>query len=109
MTGMSARTQAAMASAIRSPPSSLTAAAPANLSINPALRTACRGLIWYVKNGKSATTSARFTPRTTQAVWYCIWASVTGSGVSWPWTTMPRESPTRIASTPASSASLAEV
>ena len=46
-------------------------------------------------------TSARAAPRATARVWWTISSSVTGSVVSWPRTTMPSESPTSSASTPA--------
>src|SRR5216684_809428 len=53
--------------------------------------------------GRSPTTCACFAPRVTAAQWYTIWSIVTRKVESWPCTTMPRESPTRIASAPASS------
>ncbi len=55
----------------------------------------------------SAITSGRFAPRATHWVMKRISSSVTGTVDSRPWTTMPDESPTRIRSTPAASASRA--
>ena len=55
----------------------------------------------------SATTSGRFAPRETHCVMNRISSSVTGTVDSRPCTTMPDESPTRIRSTPAASASRA--
>ena len=57
----------AMVSAIASPPSSLTAAAPVSLSIRAALANACSGLLHRMPNGMSTATSACQLPRTTAA------------------------------------------
>ncbi len=59
--------------------------------------------------GMSATRKARRKPRPTAAQWYTIWSIVTGTVVSWPWITMPRESPTSTRSTPAASTSAAKL
>ena len=52
----------------------------------------------------SAITSAFGCARTTARTWCSISSSVTGMVVEWPRTTIPSESPTRMASTPAASA-----
>ena len=75
----------------------------------PAFVTPCSCDAWYDMNGMSPTTCERRAPRTTARQWYAISSSVTGSVVSWPWMTMPRESPTSRQSAPASSMSLAKV
>ncbi len=55
-----------------------------------------------VRTGTACRTSrnARCSPRATQAVWYSISATVTGSVLPRPCTTMPSESPTSTLSTP---------
>ena len=70
-----------------------------------AFATACSFEASYEPNGMSATTIGRFAPRVTHCVMNTISSSVTGTVDSRPWTTMPDESPTRIRSTPAASAS----
>jgi len=57
----------------------------------------------------SPTTWARLAPRVTARAWYTIWSMVTGSVDSFPWTTIPRLSPTRRTSAPASSRMRAKV
>src|SRR3990172_10314548 len=59
-------------------------------------------------NGMSATTSARAVPRTTAFTWWSMSSIVTGMVVSYPNTTIPSVSPTRMSRTPASSTSRAE-
>ena len=51
----------------------------------------------------SPTRCATFAPRATALAWWSISSIVTGSVLSYPRTTMPSESPTRIESTPARS------
>ena len=54
-------------------------------------------------NGRSPTTWALFTPRMTARVWPSISSIVTGTVSRYPSSTMPRLSPTRMMSIPASS------
>ena len=109
ITGMSTRAIASMVAAIGIPPSSFTMLTPPSFTRRMELRTAALVPCWKAPNGRSPTTMARRAPRLTMRQWYTISSRVTGSVVSWPWTTMPRESPTRSRSTPASSRSLAKV
>jgi hypothetical protein len=53
-------------------------------------------------NGMSPTSSARCAPRATARAWCSISSMVTDSVLGWPSTTMASESPTRMASMPAS-------
>jgi hypothetical protein len=53
--------------------------------------------------------SAFSEPRATMPTWYSICSMVTGSVLSCPCTTMPRESPTSRISTPAASQSAAKL
>jgi hypothetical protein len=69
------------------------------------LVTACSFDTSYEPNGMSATTIGRLTPRVTHCVMNTISSSDTATVDSRPWRTMPEESPTRIRSTPAASAS----
>ena len=86
--------------------------APACISVT-ALRRACSFDSWYAPNGKSlisqATPCARRRPLATQSVWWRIVSSVTPTVLDKPWHTMPKESPTRMHSTPAASATAANV
>jgi hypothetical protein len=86
-------------------PSSLTMSAPPSLTKRIALRTASSSDTWYEPNGMSPTTSGRFEWRETVLVRKSISSTVTGTVVpSWPRTTIAAVSPTRMMSTPASSA-----
>ncbi len=58
--------------------------------------------------GMSAITRTRFVARDTAAVWLTMSSMVTGRVEECPSIVMPSESPTRIASTPASSTMRAE-
>jgi hypothetical protein len=107
ITGMSTRVMASIVSAIVTPPSSLTAAAPPSFTSRTLLSIAWGTLTWYEPKGRSPTRSARVAPRLASRVWYTASSRVTGSVFATPWTTMPIESPTRTTSTPASSASAA--
>ena len=109
ITGMSTRVMASIVSAIVTPPSSLTAAAPPSFTSRTLLSIAWGTLTWYEPKGRSPTSSARVAPRLASRVWYTASSRVTGSVFGTPWTTMPIESPTRTTSTPASSASAANV
>jgi hypothetical protein len=79
---MPAATMRSTVGAIDTPPSSLTADAPASARNRPALRTASFGETWKVRNGMSAITSARALPRATAAVWRSMSSRVTGSVLS---------------------------
>jgi hypothetical protein len=92
---------------IRPAPSSLTTSAPPSFTSRTALATACSSEISYEPNGRSPTTSGRRAERVTARVRKIISSSVTGTVDSWPSITMAAVSPTRISSTPASSASSA--
>ena len=99
-------TSVARARAIDVPPrSSFTASAPPSLMSRTALPIACSSEVSYEPKGMSATTSGRFAPRVTHWVMKTISSSVTDTVDSRPCTTIPDESPTRIRSTPALSAS----
>ena len=76
MTGMPARTSVSMTRAVRTPPSTFTAWAPASRRKRPAFATASSGVA-YERNGMSATISARRAPRTTALVWWSISSIVT--------------------------------
>ncbi len=67
MTGMPARTSASMTRAVRTPPSTLTAWAPASRRKIPAFSIASSGVA-YDRNGMSATIRACDVPRTTAFV-----------------------------------------
>ena len=67
MTGMPARTSASMTRAVRTPPSTLTAWAPASRRKMPAFSSASSG-VEYDRNGMSPMISARDVPRTTAFV-----------------------------------------
>ena len=81
ITGIPARTSVSMIRAVRTPPSTLTAWAPASRRNVPALSSASAG-VEYDRKGMSATTSARWLPRTTALVWWTISAIVTRTVVS---------------------------
>ena len=70
-----------MMRALRTPPSTLTAWAPASRRKRPAFSSASSGVA-YERNGMSAMTSARCDPRTTALVWWSISAIVTRTVVS---------------------------
>jgi hypothetical protein len=82
MTGISASTSFRMCGARSAPPSSLTPSTPASWMSRAAFRSVSSGLMWKVRYGMSATTSARGFARTTAAAWETIWSRVTGSVVS---------------------------
>jgi hypothetical protein len=94
--------------AITAPPSSFTICAPAAIMRAQFLKAAA-GVPWKLPNGMSAMTSARCDPLATQFTWYSVASTVTESVSSRPWITMPRESPMRSMSTPASSESFAKL
>ncbi len=81
ITGMPALTSASMIRALRTPPSTLTACAPASRRKRPALAMAASA-DEYERKGMSATTIARFVPRTTALVWWSISSTVTRTVVS---------------------------
>ena len=86
-------------------PSSLTASAPASLTKRIALLSASSSETWNDPNGMSATTSGRRAPRLVARVSTIISSIVAGTVESWPSTVIAAESPTRITSAPAASAS----
>ena len=79
ITGMSTRVMASIVSAIVTPPSSLTAAAPPSFTSRTLLSIACGTLTWYEPKGRSPTSSARVAPRLASRVWYTASSRVTGS------------------------------
>ena len=81
ITGIPARTSVSMIRAVRTPPSTLTAWAPASRRKTPAFSRASSG-VEYERNGMSAMTIARAEPRTTALVWWTISAIVTRTVVS---------------------------
>lgn len=103
ITGMPASTSSRICSYDRSPPSSLTAPAPASLISRVADRSACTGPSWYEPKGRSATIRAREVPRTTAAESIVISSRVTGTVDSYPRWQLPAESPTSMTGMPASS------
>ena len=105
MTGMPAPTIARTRESDGPAPSSLTASAPASLTNRIALPTASASETWNEPNGMSAITSGRRAPRVTARVRTIISSIDAGTVESWPSTVIAAESPTRIRSTPASSAS----
>ena len=101
-TGMPRSTRNAVVGAMNAPPSSFTMFAPADMR-RAALWNAASLDCWKLPNGMSPMTSARLAPRATQRTWYSISSIDTGSVESWPWITMPSESPISRMSTPAAS------
>ena len=89
------------------PPSSLTASAPALMTAT-AFATAASSPHWYEPNGMSPTTIASFVARATAPTAASVSERFTGSVVAYPSALMPIESPTRMIGTPASSASRAK-
>jgi hypothetical protein len=85
-------------------PSSLTRSAPPSFTIRIALATACSSETSYEPKGRSPITSGPRAARVTARVRKIISSSVTGTVDSWPSITIAALSPTRISSTPASSA-----
>ena len=86
-------------------PSSLTASAPASFTKRIAFRVASSSDTWNEPKGMSAMTSGRFAPRVTARVSTSISSIVAGTVDSCPSTVIAAESPTRIRSVPAWSAS----
>ena len=107
ITGMPAPTIARTRESIGPAPSSLTASAPASLTKRIAFSSASSSETWNDPNGMSPTTSGRFAPRVAARVSISISSIDAGTVESWPSTTIAAESPTRISSTPAPSASRA--
>jgi hypothetical protein len=83
----------------------LIASAPASLTKRIAFRVASSSDTWNVPKGMSATTSGRFAPRVTARVRISISSIVAGTVESWPSIVIAAESPTRMRSAPARSAS----
>ncbi len=108
MTGISAASRAAITSRRTRPPSILTATAPPSLTRRSASRAASRGDTWKLPYGMSTMTGISGRARATARQWWSMSSTVTGRVVSCPSTTMPRESPTSSASTPASRLTRAE-
>ena len=108
ITGMPAPTIAWTRESVGPAPSSLTASAPASLTKRTALRSASSSETWNEPNGMSATTSGRRAPRVTARVSTIISSIVAGTVESWPSMVIAAESPTRIRSAPAASASRPE-
>ena len=104
ITGMPAPTIAATRESDGPAPSSLTASAPASLTNRIAFVTASASETWNDPKGMSATTSGRCDPRVTARVSTIISSIDAGTVESCPSTVIAAESPTRIRSTPASSA-----
>ena len=92
---------------MRPAPSSFTVAAPPSLTIRIAVSTACSSEISYEPNGRSPITSGRRAERVTARVRKIISSRVTEIVDSCPSITIAAESPTRMSSTPALSASSA--
>ena len=82
ITGMPARTMRSIISALRSPPSSFTAWAPASFMNRSAVCSASSGPTSYEPKGMSATTSARRTEWATARHSGSSSSVVTGSVVS---------------------------
>ncbi len=105
ITGMPAPTIARTRESIGPAPSSLTASAPASLTNRIAFSSAVSSETWKEPKGMSAMTRGRRAPRVTARVRISISSTVAGTVESWPRTVIAAESPTRISSTPAPSAS----
>ena len=105
ITDTPASTIACTRESIAPAPSSFTASAAASLAKRTAFSTAASSETWKEPNGMSATTSGRRAPRVVARVSISISSIVAGTVESWPRTVIAAESPTRISSTPASSAS----
>ena len=84
------------------PPSTLTICAPACINSRAESTASC--VVADAIKGMSAIIRQCVEAAATLWVWYAISATVTGSVLLCPWRTMPSESPTKIASTPASDA-----
>ena len=108
MTGMPPPTSAWTRESIGPAPSSLTASAPASFMNRIALCIASSSDTWKEPKGMSATTSGRRAPRLTARVSTIISSIVAGTVESWPSTVIAAESPTRMMSAPAASASRPE-
>ncbi len=103
--GTPAPTSAWTRESVAPAPSTLTASAPASLRKRIAFSSAASSETWKEPNGMSATTSGRRAPRLTARVSTIISSIVAGTVESWPSTVIAAESPTRITSAPAASAS----
>ena len=79
MTGISAERIALIIGRRWTPPSSFTARQPPSTTKRAALRTASSGVVWYVRYGRSPTTSARFAAPDTAFAWATIRSSVAPS------------------------------
>ena len=84
ITGTPASVSSRTCGSIGSPPSSLTACAPASFMNRTDVSKACSGDRWYEPNGRSATTSARLTERVTARASGMSSSTVTGREVSLP-------------------------
>ena len=105
MTGIPASTIVRTRETIGPAPSSLIASAPASFTKRIAFSSAFSSETWNEPNGMSPTTIGCRAARTTVRVRNSISSIVTGTVVpSWPRTTIAAVSPTRMMSTPASSA-----